>query len=345
MAKKAATAGYREVTEEIRKGNFAPVYLLMGDEDYYIDKVVDLLENLVVPEEERDFNAATYYGADADIRQVMARAQQYPVMAERQIVILKEAQSLQSAKTQLEKLAPYVAHPNPLTVFVIVYKGESLPATSALVKSVNSGGGVVFRSDRLRDYQLPAPVADYFREKGLFADDKTVNLLCEYVGNPLSKLFGEIDKLGVAAGGSRRITPELVEAVIGISKDFNSYELIKAISLKNYAAAMKIVNHFAKNPKQNPGVIVTSTLFNYFSKLFIAAVMKDKSDSALMDELELKTPFALTDYHNGLRNYKAGTIDSILHAIREHDCKSKGIGSTQNEYDLLKELMFKIFTL
>ena len=345
MAKKSASSGYNNIIAEIRQNKYAPVYLLMGDEDYYIDKIVDLLEAIVVPEEEKDFNSTIFYGADADIKQVIARAQQYPVMAERQIVFLKEAQSLNAAKSQLEKLIPYIQHPNNTTVFVITYKGESLASNSSLVKSISSSGGVVFKSDRLRDYQLQGPVADYCREKGLFIDDKTVSILCEYIGNPLSKLFGEIDKLGVAAGGSRRISPELVESIIGISKDYNTFELIKAISLRDYSSSMRILNHFAKNPRQNPGIIITSTLFNYFSKLFMASVLKDKSDIAVMEELELKSSFALTDYRNGLRNYRAATIDAILHAIREQDAKSKGIGSLQNEYDLLKELIFKIFTL
>lgn len=345
MAKKSSSVSFREIMSDIQKEKFAPVYLLMGDEDYYINRVVDALEEKVVKEDERDFNAATFYGADADIRQVMARAQQYPVLADRQIVLLKEAQALMNAKSQLEKLVPYVNHPNSMTVFVISYKGEALPATSALVKAVNASGGEVFKSERLRDYQLSGPVADYCRENSLLIDDKTVALLCEYIGNPLSKLFGEIDKLAVAAGGSRRITPELVEEIIGISKEYNTFELVKAVSVRDHASAMKILNHFSKNPKQNPGVIITATLFNYFSKLFIAAVLRDKSDASIMEELELKTSYALTDYRNGLRNYSAGVIDAIIHAIREQDIKSKGIGSNQNEYELLKELIFKIFTL
>ena len=344
MAKKGSSVSFHDVTSDIKKGNFSRVYLLMGTEDYYIDKIVEALEATVVPEDEKDFNAATYYGADTDVRQVISRAQQFPLMSDRQLVILKEAQAMEKAKTKLELFASYVRHSNPSTVLVVVFKGDSLNATSQLVKAVQSEGGVVFKSDRLKDYQLNGPLADYCKEKKVSIDDKSLNLLCEYIGSPLSKLFGEVDKLVVAAGKDGVITPDLIEAVIGISKEYNSFELVKAISVKDYPRSMLIVDHFARNPKQNPGVVVVATLFNYFSKLFIAAIAKDKSDSGLMQELDLKSSYALTDYRNGIRNYKAGTIDSIIHSIRSVDVMSKGVDSYRDEYDLLKELIFKIFT-
>ena len=345
MAKKSTTTGFREIINAIQKNDFSPVYLLMGDEDYYIDKVTELLENTVVSEDEKDFNAATFYGADVDVRQVISRAQQFPLMSDRQLVILKEAQAMQGAKNQLEKLEPYVKHHNDTTVLVITFKGDSLGATSKLVKAIKDTGGVVFKSERLKDYNLNTPILDYCKEKNVRIDDKSVNLLCDYIGSPLSKLFGELDKLIVAAGSNGIITADLIEAIIGISKEFNSFELIKAISLRDYPKAMLIVEHFAANPKQNPGVMVVATLFNYFSKLFIGSILKDKSDASFMRELDLKSTYSLTDYKNGLRNFKAGTIDSIIHEIRNHDVMTKGVGSTKNEFDLLKELIFKIFTL
>lgn len=344
MAKKSASSGFRDIIGDIYKNKFAPVYLLMGDEDYYIDKITEALENQVVPEDERDFNSTTFYGADVDVRQVISRSQQFPLMSDRQLVLLKEAQAMEKAKTKLELLVPYVKHSNDTTVLVIIFKGDTLGATSQLVKTVQAEGGVVFKSERLRDYQLIAPLADYCKEKKVKIDEKSLNLLCEYIGSPLSKLYGEVDKLIVASGPEGVISPELIESIIGISKEYNSFELIKTISSRDYPRSMRILDHFSRNPKQNPGVVVTATLFNYFSKLFIAAIAKDKSDVGLMQELDLKTSYALTDYKNGLRNYKAVTIDSIIHAIRGHDVMSKGVGSTQNEYDLLRELIFKIFT-
>lgn len=345
MAKKSVSPGFREIITDISKGNFAPVYLLMGEEDYYIDRITEALENGVVAEDERDFNAATYYGADTDVKQVISRAQQFPLMSDRQLVMLKEAQAMDKAKSRLETLVPYVNHANETTVLVITFKGDILNATSKLVKTIQSGGGVVFKSERLKDHQLSGPLADYCRSKRVKIDERCLRLLCEYIGGPLSKLFGEVDKLIVSAGPDGLITPELIESVIGISREYNAFELIKALSIRDYVKSMQIVDHFERNPKLNPGVMVTATLFNYFSKLFIASILKDKSDASLMSNLDLKVSFALTDYKNGLKNYKAGAIDGIIHAIRNHDVMTKGVGSYQNESQLLKELVFKIFTI
>lgn len=345
MAKKTNGPSFREIMSSIKKRDFAPVYILMGDEDYYIDQIAKALENNVVDEVDRDFNSIIFYGADTEIATVIASAQQYPVMSERQIVMLKEAQSMWNSKNQLDKLSPYLKHPNPSTVLVVTYKGDSIPSTSALIKGIKDTSCVLFRSDRLKDYQLATPIIDYCSAKGISIDEKAVSLLCDYIGNPLSKLFGEIDKLIVATGSDiKRISPDLIEKNIGISKDFNTFELVKAVARKDYPRSMLIVEHFSRNPKQNPGVMIVATLFNFFSKLFIATISKDKSDSSLMQELDLKTPFALKDYRDGLRYYNAKMALSAIHAIRAHDAQSKGIGSTQNEYELLKELIFKIFT-
>lgn len=344
MTDKNKGPGFRELMSSIKKGKFSPVYILMGEETYYIDQIVKALENSVVDEADRDFNSMTFYGQDSDIGRVIGCAQQYPVMAERQLVMLKEAQTMSQAKSQLDKLSSYVAHPNPTTVLVVVYKGDVIPATSSLIKKAKDVDCVVFRSDKLRDYQLSGPIMDYCASKGIGIDEKAVSLLCDYIGNPLSKLFGEIDKLIVAAGADvKRISPELIERNIGISKDFNTFELVKALSKKDYPKSMMIVEYFSSNPRQNPGVMIVATIFSYFSKLFIAAVTRDKSDSSLMAALELKTPYALRDYRDGLRYYNARQALAAIHAIREYDVHSKGIGSTQNEYELLKELVFRIF--
>lgn len=345
MAKKTSSTSFREIITEINKSHFAPVYLLMGEEDYYIDKIAEALERNVVAEEEKDFNSATYYGADTDVKQVISRAQQFPLMSDRQLVILKEAQAMDRAKTNLETFVPYIKHCNPSTVLVITFKGDSLGSTSQLIKTIQAHDGIVFKSEKLKDYQLSGPLLEYCRSKKVRIDDKCLNLLCEYIGAPLSKLFGEVDKLIVAAGVDGVITPDLIESIIGISKEFNSFELIKSLSIRDYSKSMLIIDHFSRNPKQNPGVIVVATLFNYFAKLFIASILKDKSDASLLETLDLKTTYALPDYKNGLRNYKPGTIDNIIHEIRNTDVMSKGVGSTQNEYDLLKTLIFNIFTL
>lgn len=346
MAKKASGGpSFRELMTAIKKGQFAPVYILMGEEDYYIDQLVKALEANVVDEADRDFNSVVYYGADSDITSVIASAQQYPVMADRQLVMLKEAQTLNRAKDQLEKLAPYISRPNPTTVLVVTYKKEPLGASHAMIKSCKGTDAVVFQSALLRDYELAAPITDFCTSRGIGIDEKAVQLLIDYIGTPLSKLFGEIDKLILSLPpDTARITPELIENNIGISKDFNTFELQKAIARKDYVKSMTIVEYFSKNPKQNPGVLIVATLFKFFSLLFIATITRDKSDASLLAALDLKSPWQLRDFRDALRCYNAKMALGAIHALREYDAKSKGIGSTQNEYELLKELIFKIFT-
>lgn len=347
MAKTSASQpNYRDILMAIRAGKFAPVYLLMGDEPYYINLITESLENRVVEADDRDFNFSVYYGADANLAEVVACAQQYPMMAPRRLVILKEAQGMPNAKAGLEALAPYVGRPTPTTVFVVVMKGDTLNATSALMKMAAKSGAVVFKSAQLRDYQLAAAIKDYCNGKKIGIDDKSTALLADHIGNPLSKLFGEIDKLIVAAGPdiSRGITPQLIEQNIGISKDFNNFELVGALSIKDYVKALRIVEYFEKNQKNNPTVVTTGLLFNYFSKLVIATMLRDKSESSLMRSLEAKSPYALKDVKEGMRHYTARQAVAAIHHIREFDVKSKGIGSMQNEYQLLRELVFKIVT-
>lgn len=346
MAKKSSYSEFRELAVAIKKGDIAPVYLLMGEEDYYIDRLAELLDETVVKKEEKDFNSMTFYGNDSEIAMIIGCCQQFPVMPGKQIVFLKEAQTLWNAKSQLDKLSSYVAKYNPQTVLVVTFKGDALSATTSLAKKINEIGGKVYKSEKLRDYQLAQPLTDYCSSKGIRLEEKALNLLIDYIGTSLVSLFSAIDKLLLATGGKiKTISSEEVEKNIGISKDFNTFELVKAISIRDYAKSMTIIEYFSRNPKQNPGVMVVSTLFNYFSKLFIASVLKDKSDSSIMAELDLKNSYALTDYRNGLRNYNARMAWGVIHAIREQDAKSKGIGSNQNEYELLKELIFKIFTL
>lgn len=339
---------YRDVLDRIKKREFASVYLLMGEEPYYIDLIVDALEHTVVKEENQAFDQLVFYGADSDLEVVMASARQYPVMGDRQLVILKEAQSSPGPKTQLDKLAPYITHPNSQGVLVVAFKGDNLSATSALMKAASKAGDnvVVFKSPKIRDYQLSGPIKDYCKQKKISIDDDAVQILIEYIGNSLQKLFGEIDKLVVGAGaGSQRITAGMVEENIGISKEFNNFELAKAISSKDYPKTLRILDYFRKNPKNNPSVMTTSVLQKFFSQLVVAHFSNDKTDRGLMEALQLKTPYALREIRDGLSMYSPRQSLAAISALRDFDCKSKGIGSFQNEYDLQRELIFKIFTV
>ena len=339
---------YRDVLDRIKKKDFSSVYILMGEEAYYIDLIVEALERNVVKEENQAFDQLVFYGADSDLEVVVASARQYPVMGERQLVILKEAQTCQGSKTQLDKLAPYVAQPNSKGVFVVAYKGDNLSATSALIKAATKAGDkvTVFRSPKIRDYQLSGPIKEYCRQKKIAIEEEAVQILIEYIGNSLQKLFGEIDKLIVGAGqGAKRITAAMVEENIGISKEFNNFELTKAVSVKDYPKTLRILDYFRKNPKNNPSVMTTAVLQKFFSQIVVAHFTQDKTDRGLMEALQLKTPYALKEIREGLGMYTPRQSLAAISALRDFDCKSKGIGSLQNEYDLQRELIFKIFTV
>ncbi len=346
MAKKSEI-GYREILSSIRQKNFASVYILMGEEPYYLDLLTKALETKVIEDEStREFNSVVFYGADANIEKVVASAQQFPAMGGLQLVMLKEAQSMPQAKKSLDKLEGYVSHPNKTTVLVIVFKDDVLSSTSKLIKAASKGGAIVYNSEKLRDYQLPAAVKDYCQHKGFKIEDKAATLLSEYIGSPLSKLFGEVDKLCVAVSKeSGRITIADIEQNIGISKDYNNFELVKALSRRDYVAAMGIVTYFKLNPKQNPVIVTTSTLFNFYVRLILALFSSDRSDNGLMKELEVKNVWALTDVKAGMENYNATQAVEAIHVLRDFDCKTKGIGCNQNEYELLRELIFRLVTL
>lgn len=339
---------YRDILDSIRKKDFAQVYMLMGEETYYLDMIADALERTVVKEENKAFDQLVFYGADSDLEVVIASARQYPVMGDRQLVIFKEAQTYPGNKTQLDKLASYISQPNSQGVFVLIYKGDNLSATSSLMKAASKAGDkvVVFKSPKIKEYQLAGPIKDYCRSKKIGIEEPAVQILIEYIGNSLQKLFGEIDKLIVSAGqGAQRITASMVEENIGISKEFNNFELTKALSTKDYPKTLRILDYFRKNPKNNPTVMTTSILQKFFSQLVVAHYAQDKTDRGLMEALQLKTPYALKEIRDGLRMYTPRQSLAAISALREFDCKSKGIGSLQNEYDLQRELIFKIFTV
>lgn len=337
---------FREILTDINNGIFSPVYILMGEESYYIDVLMDVIEHKAIDTEDQDFNQSIFFGADADMETIVTSCQQLPLMASRRVVLLKEAQGKMQAKQQLEKLAPYIANPNKTTVFAIAFKGDNLNATSKLLKAAKNSNTIVFKSEKVRDYQLPGLLKDYCTSKKIGIEEKAINLLCQYIGVPLSKLFGEVNKLITIKGGEgAKITAEDVEKNIGISKDFNNYELISAIATKNYPKAVQIIKYFESNPKTNPTVMTTPTLFSYFSNLVIAHYTPDKSESSLKNATGIRFTNSYKELIEGMRNYNAYRSVMAIHALRNFDVESKGVQSFQNEYQLLTELIFKIFTL
>ncbi|MCM1290673.1 MAG: DNA polymerase III subunit delta [Prevotella sp.] len=317
----------------------------MGDEPYYIDKIVDALEKRVVSKEFRDFNSITYYGADSQIDVVIAAAQQLPMMSDRHLVLLKEAQGMPRAKTVLDNLAPYISNPNRQCVLVLAYKGEQLAATSALIKSAAKSDAVIFKSTKLRDYQLGAPIKDYCAEKKITIDDAAIQMLGDYVGTSLEGIFGAIDKILLSQkDGIKKITPSDIAANIGMSKDYNPFELVNAISRKNYSKAQLILHFFKRNPNGNPTPVIATQLFNFFVKLTLTHLNHDKSDEGLISVTGAKNSYALKDIKNAMSHYNLNQCMHAISAIRDFDCKSKGIDSLQNGHELLSDLIFSIFT-
>lgn len=336
---------YTDVMADIRNSKFAPVYLLQGEEAYYIDAIAGALAERVVPDEgDRDFDMTNLFGAETSINSVADAARRFPVMAERQLVMLREVQAMTNGRAEIEKLASYAAKPSERTVLVITFKAEPLKATSALVKAIKKGGGVVFTSEKVKDYKLFSHIMDYCKDRKVKISRAAAELLGEYIGTDLARAFSEVDKLTVAAPGAP-ITPELIEKNIGISKDYNNFELIKAIANKNYPAAMRIVSYFESRPRTNPVVMTVSLLFRYFSQLMMAHYAPEKTPAGIMRQLDFHSSWQMKDIEPGMRNYKAGSVMRILHALRLLDCRSKGIGSMQNEYALLRTFIYEVFTL
>ena len=337
--------GFNSLMSEIRAGRYAPVYLLHGEEAYFIDVIADALRAKVVPDEEaRDFDLSVFFGNDCTVDDVAGAVRQFPMMGERRLVLLKELQSMHNGRNELARLAPLAQNPSPGSVLVVTLKGEPLKASHEFVKALRDGGGVNFQSNKLRDRDLDAHITDYCSSRKVKIDRKATSMLKEYVGNDLGRLATDIDKL-IVAGGNESITAELIEKNIGISKDFNNFELIKAISVRDYARCMQIVDYFERNPKQNPVVMTVTLLFRYFSQLMLAHYAPDRSERGLMAQLNLSSPWALTDIRPGLQQYRPASVMRIIHALRRLDAKSKGIGSLQKDYSLLKEFIYEVFTL
>lgn len=329
---------YSKIISDIKKGIFKPVYLLMGEEPYFIDQITDAIVENALDDSERDFNQTVLYGNEAEVSFVINAAKRYPMMAERQLIVIKEAQNMD----KIDALVYYVQELQPATVLVIDYKGKNLK-DKKLVSAIEKVG-IVFESKKLYDSQLPSFINDYVSDMGMTIAIKAVSMLADFIGNDLGRMAGELRKLKIVTGGDTMITPEIVEANIGISKDYNNFELLDAVINKEYYKVAGIVKYFEKNPKNNPLVLTISVLFNFFSNLMILYYTKDKSDAGIAKELNMKSQFHTQRYKKALQNYSAFKCVDIISYIREYDAKSKGVGVAPNTSDasLLKELLFKI---
>lgn len=341
MAEKKATVTFDAIMRDLKSGKYAPVYILMGDESYYIDRITDYIAENVLEPDDRDFNQAVVFGADTTAAQVVDMAKGYPVMpAAHRVVIVKEAQGLKS----LDALERYFEKPLASTLLVIAYKNGTIDRRKKVVGKAEAVG-VVFESKKKRDYELPAFIETYLKKNHVAIDPKSAAMIAEHIGADLSRLISELDKVMISLpDDNRRVTPDIVEREIGVSKEFNIFELKTAIIERNVFKANQIVKYFDKNPKAGSLFSCLPLLYTFFQNLMVAFYAPDKNnDNNLAAFLELKSVWALKDYRVGMRNFSAMKTLQILAKIRETDAKSKGLDSLNTSTDdLMRELIFFI---
>jgi len=332
---------YEEIISDLKNRIFKPVYFLAGEEPYYIDLITDYIQEKVLPEAEKAFNQIVLYADDTNIAAIIDTARRFPMMASHQVLIIKEAQTLKN----LDDLAIYLEKPLLSTILVFSYKYKTIDKRTKLYKTLESHG-VYFESPRIRDYLIPAWIERYLMNKGIKADPTASAMLTEYLGTDLHKIVNELDKLIITLPpGKPIITTTLIEKNIGISKDYNNFELQKAIGEKNILKANMIVHYFADNPKDNPITLSIASLFGFFSKLLTFHYLTDKSKNNVASVLKIN-PYFVKEYENSASKYNVAKIVQIISLLRTYDMKSKGYGDPGTEPgDLLKELVFRILHL
>jgi DNA polymerase-3 subunit delta len=332
---------YEEIISDLKNRIFKPVYFLAGEEPYYIDLITEYIQDKVLAEDEKAFNQIILYGDDTNIASIIDTARRFPMMASHQVLIIKEAQSLK----KLDELMIYLENPLLSTILVFSYKYKTIDKRTKLYKTLESHG-VYFESARIRDYLIPAWIERYLMVKGIKADPSASAMLTEYLGTDLHKIVNELDKLIITLPvGKPVITTTLVEKNIGISKDYNNFELQKAISEKNILKANMIIHHFANNPKDNPVTLSIASIFGFFSKLLTFHYLTDKSKNNVAAVLKIN-PFFVKDYETSAGKYSVAKTVQIISLLRTYDMKSKGYGDPGTEPgDLLKELVFRILHL
>lgn len=327
----------KKIVNEINAGTIKPIYFLMGDEAYYIDKLAAYIENNILSEEERGFNQMTLYGKEVSIDDIIGNAKRYPMMAEYQVIIVKEAQHLSRT---IENLSSYAENPQMSTVLVLCYKYAKLDKRKKIYKAIQKHG-VIFESKKLYENQ----VADWIRKvlagSGYTITPKAAVLLVEFLGTDLSKINNELEKLKLVIPKNKEIDPEAIEENIGISKDYNNFELKKALGERNVVKATRILNYFSQNPKDNPFVLTITLLNSFFTQLLQYHGMKDHNPKNVASLLGI-SPYFVSEYQIAAKNYPMKKVSAIIADLRELDAKGKGVGANLSQEDLLKELLIKI---
>jgi DNA polymerase-3 subunit delta len=334
----------KKIWTDLKAGQYAPVYFLHGEETFYIDLIANYIENNALSESERGFNQVIMYGKDVSVAAILTNARRYPMMSERQVVIVKEAQDVPDLNKEIgvKLMLDYLTKPTPSTILVFCHKHKPIDKRRELGKKIDQFRIVVMTTKKLYDNQLPEFVYEYTQEKKVRIEDQAVHVLCEYVGNDLHRIANEIDKLTISLSSNDTISVDDVMSQVGVSKEYNIFELQRAILKRDSVVANKIVNYFASNTKKNPMIPVVAFLYSFFSKLLIAAQVGNKSEKGLASELKV-SPYAVRDYTLALRQFPLPKILDNLGSIKEADLKLKGVntGST-DEGQIFRELIWRI---
>lgn len=329
----------QSILNEIKAGDIRPLYFLMGEEAFFIDQISTFIETSVLDETQRGFDQTTIYGKDTSIDAIVSSAKRFPMLAERQVIVVKEAQNLSRT---IEDLLPYVKNPQQTTTLVICYKYKSIDKRKALYKAL-SKAHVVFESKKIYDSNIPSWISGELQKMNLKITPKASYLLSEFLGNDLAKISNELSKLQLVMGDNDLITPELIQINIGISKDFNNFELQKAIAQLDQKKAYQIVRYFSQNPNQHPMVLTVATLYSFFSKLMILHTVNDRNPKVLSRAIGVN-PYFLNDYTAAAKNFPMRRISSVFQTLRTIDVKSKGVGANLKPLDLYQELIFRILS-
>ena len=330
---------FEQIISDIKKRNFSPIYFLMGEEPFFIDSISDELENNILDEAERSFNQIILYGSDVNAKDIMSQARAFPMMGEHLVVIVKEAQNVKD----IESIADYLDKLPPTTILVICYKYKKLDKRKSLAKQIDKKG-VLFESKKLYDNNIPDWIVKYLGAKKYNITPKAAQMMADFLGNDLHKVRNELEKLMVAVPKSKKIDDIDVEYNIGISKDFNIFELQKAIGNKDFVKANQIINYFGDNPNDNPIFMTIVVLYGYFTKLLKLHFTKDKDKNTLATMLGVN-PFFVNDYLVAARNYSWTDCMRCIEVLREFDLRSKGYNSSSDvsQKELYKEMICRIF--
>lgn len=334
-----------DILKDLKNRKFKPVYLLHGEEPYYIDLISSYIEHNALPAAERGFNQTVLYGKDTDIMTVLNAAKRYPMMADHQVVLVKEAQEMKWGKDDDDKkhinpILAYLENPLPSTILVFCHKYGKFDKRKKTYKAIDKNG-LVFESTSLYDNKIPGWIEAFVQEKGYRANQQATALLAEYLGNDLSKIANELEKLILNVPQGEEITLKHIQHNIGISKEYNVFELQAALGKKDVLKTNQIINYFEANPKANPIVLLFGNLNNYFSKVLVYHYVKDKTPQNLAKEMGVN-PYFIKDYEQAARNYNFAKTMQIIGLLREYDLKSKGVESNLPPGELMRELMFKI---